>query len=63
MRSGNFDVALEANCQSVVNPLPTSADTCRSRSIAENYGKFEDPQTVEIYKRCCTRPTWPSSAR
>jgi peptide/nickel transport system substrate-binding protein len=50
MRSGKFDVVLEANCHSVVNPpmdvqkmLPSSVDS-------ENYGGYEDPKEVQIYE-------------
>jgi peptide/nickel transport system substrate-binding protein len=51
MRSGNFDVVLEGNCQNVVNPL---ADIGKylPRSISNsNYGYFDDQTEVDLYNR------------
>jgi peptide/nickel transport system substrate-binding protein len=51
MRSANFDVVLEANCVSVVNPL-TDVQKYLPRSVfPENYGNFEDPAEVAIFDK------------
>ena len=42
MRTGNFDVSLEANCQSVVNPLLDVQKYLPHTVCTENYGNYED---------------------
>ncbi|MGE0223046.1 MAG: ABC transporter substrate-binding protein [Acetobacteraceae bacterium] len=49
MRSGNFTVALEANCQFVVNPVADVARWMPYDYEQENYGGFLDPTMKEIY--------------
>ena len=44
MRSGNFDVALEGNCQSVVNPVLDVSKYLPPSVFTEQYGNFEDPE-------------------
>jgi peptide/nickel transport system substrate-binding protein len=45
--SGNFDVTVEFNCQSIVNPL---ADTSKFRDDAgDQYGRFKDPELTKMY--------------
>jgi peptide/nickel transport system substrate-binding protein len=47
LENGGFDVALEFNCQSVVNPL---VDTSKFRPDAgEQYGGFTDPELIKLY--------------
>jgi peptide/nickel transport system substrate-binding protein len=49
MRSGNFDVVLAGNCQSVVNPL---IDVQRYLPTYEaNYGQFEDQPAIDLYDK------------
>jgi peptide/nickel transport system substrate-binding protein len=49
MRSGNFDVVLAGNCQSLVNPL---LDVQRYLpTYNANYGQFEDQPLVDLYDR------------
>jgi peptide/nickel transport system substrate-binding protein len=49
MRQGNFDVVLNGNFQSVVNPL---LDVQRYLpNYAANYGQFEDRQEVALYDK------------
>jgi peptide/nickel transport system substrate-binding protein len=49
MRSGNFDVVLSGNCQSVVNPL---LDVQRYLpSYNANYGQFEDRTEMDLYNQ------------
>ena len=40
---GDFDVAMEANCQSVVNPLLDIGKYLPHTVYTENYGNYEDP--------------------
>jgi peptide/nickel transport system substrate-binding protein len=51
MRSGNFDVTMEANCQSVVNPLLDVGKYLPSSVYTENYGGYQDDKEVEIYNK------------
>lgn len=51
MRSGEFDVALEANCQNVVNPIADVGRWLPHDVYRENYGHFTDPPMVDIYNR------------
>jgi peptide/nickel transport system substrate-binding protein len=48
LREGNFQVALEFNCQSVVNPLVDVA-TFRPDS-ASNYARFKDPELIRLHE-------------
>jgi peptide/nickel transport system substrate-binding protein len=47
LREGNFEVALEFNCQSVVNPL-VDVSTFRPDSES-NYGKFKDDELIKLH--------------
>jgi peptide/nickel transport system substrate-binding protein len=51
MRSGDFTVALEANCQNVVNPIADVGRWLPHEVYRENYGYFSDPEMVQIYDR------------
>src|SRR6266581_412430 len=51
MRSGNFDVALEGNCQSVVNPLLDVSKYQPSSVFTEQYGNFDDPAAIDLYQK------------
>ena len=57
MRSGDFTVALEANCQNVVNPIADVGRWLPHEVQRENYGYFADPQMVDIYNQMLRRPT------
>lgn len=47
LNAGNFDVALEFNCQSVVNPL---SDTSKFMPTdGAQYGKFQDDELVKLH--------------
>jgi peptide/nickel transport system substrate-binding protein len=47
LNAGNFDVTVEFNCQSIVNPL---VDVSRFRPDAgDQYGKFEDPELIKMH--------------
>jgi peptide/nickel transport system substrate-binding protein len=49
MRTGNFDVTMEANCQSVVNPPLDVAKYLPQKVFTENYGGYEDDREIELY--------------
>jgi peptide/nickel transport system substrate-binding protein len=49
LRSGNFEVALIANCHGVPNPLIDVQAYLPSSVYSGNYGYYEDPQEVALY--------------
>ncbi len=51
MRAGDFTVALEANCQNVVNPIADVSRWLPHEAESENYGYFSDPTQIDIYNR------------
>jgi peptide/nickel transport system substrate-binding protein len=51
MRGGNFDVVVEANCNSVVNPLLDVQKYLPHTVFNENYGNYEDQTEIDIYQK------------
>src|SRR5229473_2949577 len=51
LRSANFDVALEGNCQSVVNPVLDVSKYQPPPEFTEQYGNFDDRAAVELYQK------------
>jgi peptide/nickel transport system substrate-binding protein len=51
MRSGDFDVVVEANCNSIVNPVLATQKYLPRAKFAGNYGGFDDPEEVDIYEK------------
>jgi peptide/nickel transport system substrate-binding protein len=51
MRSGNFDVVVEANCNSVVNPLLDVQKYLPHAVFSENYGNYDDQPEIDLYQR------------
>jgi peptide/nickel transport system substrate-binding protein len=51
MRSGEFDIVVEANCNSVVNPVLDTQKYLPHDVFVENYGGFSDPEEVNIYNQ------------
>ena len=51
MRTGDFDVVVEANCNSVVNPVLDTQKYLPREKFAANYGGYSDPEEVDIYER------------
>ncbi|HYD07399.1 MAG TPA: ABC transporter substrate-binding protein, partial [Reyranella sp.] len=49
MRAGTFDVAVEANCQSVVNPVLDTGKYLPHKVFPDNYGYYDDPKSIELY--------------
>ena len=42
MRTGNFDVVVEANCNGVVNPVMDTQKYLPKKAFVENYGGYDD---------------------
>ena len=51
MRTGNFDVVLEANCNTIVNPLLDVQKFLPHSVFPENYGQFDDKESIDIYNK------------
>ena len=51
MRSGDFTVALYANCAHVVNPIADVGGWLPHEVHRENFGYFADPEQIDIYNR------------
>ncbi len=51
MRSHQFDVVVEASCQSVVNPVLDVQKYLPRSVFQENYGNYEDAKQIEIYNK------------
>ncbi len=62
MRTGNFDVVVEANCNGVVNPVMDTQKYLPKKAFVENYGGYDDQDLIDIYDKMFTRPTPPGSA-
>ena len=62
MRGGTFDVVLEANCVSVVNPVLDTGKYLPHKVFPENYGYYDDPKSIELYEKM-QRETDPARQR
>src|SRR6185312_10919271 len=51
MRSANFDVVVEANCNSIVNPVLDTQKYLPHDVFVENYGYYKDPTEAAIYDK------------
>lgn len=51
LRAGEFAVALQANCQNVVNPIADTGRYLPKEFYTENFSYHENPVQVEIYNR------------
>ena len=49
LNSGAFDVTMDFNCQSVVNPLIDTAKLMPSNRANDQYGNFEDAELEKLY--------------
>jgi peptide/nickel transport system substrate-binding protein len=56
LRSGNFDVTVDFNCQGVVNPPLDTAKYLPASVYTENYGQYEDPKSIELYNKMLHEP-------
>ena len=59
LRTGNFEVALIANCHGVPNPLIDVQAYLPSSIYSANYGYYEDPQEVDLYNRMLRETDFP----
>jgi peptide/nickel transport system substrate-binding protein len=62
MRTGNFDVTMEANCQSVVNPPLDVAKYLPHTVFSDNFGGYEDQTEIDLYNKML-RETDPTKQR
>src|SRR5215472_15732878 len=62
MRGGNFDVTLEGNCQSVINPVLDVQKYLPRSVFTENYGNYEDQHEIDLYQ-AMLRETDPAKQR
>src|SRR5580704_13167350 len=51
LRHGTFDVTVDFNCQSVVNPLMDIAKFLPHTVYPENYGGYEDQKEIDLYQQ------------
>ena len=51
LRNATFDVAVDFNCQSVVNPLLDVGKFLPRSVYAENYGNYEDQKEIDLYQQ------------
>lgn len=51
MRTGSFDVVVDANCQSVVNPALDTSKYLPQSVYPESYGGYEDAKSIELYNK------------
>ena len=56
MRSGNFDVVVEAPGYGIVNPLMDIQKFLPASVDAENYARYEDPTAVALYDKMLREP-------
>jgi peptide/nickel transport system substrate-binding protein len=51
LRSGDFAVAVDAECQNIVNPLLDGTKYLPHAVSSENYGNYDDPEEIAIYDK------------
>ncbi len=51
LRRGDFAVAIDAECQNIVNPLLDGTKYLPHSVSDANYGNYDDPEEIEIYDR------------
>jgi peptide/nickel transport system substrate-binding protein len=51
LRQGDFTVALDAECQNIVNPLLDGTKYLPHAVSTANYGNYDDPTEIDIYDR------------
>ena len=64
MRSGNFDVVVEANCQSMVNPLLDVRQVPAAHGLSpRTTANYEDQKEIELYQTDAARDRRREAAR
>jgi peptide/nickel transport system substrate-binding protein len=51
MRAGDFTVALEANCQNIVNPIADTGRYLQHELYSENFAYHDDPVQAALYDK------------
>jgi peptide/nickel transport system substrate-binding protein len=51
MRSGSFEVVVDASCNSVVNPLLDVQKYLPRAVFSENYGNYDDGPEIDLYQK------------
>jgi peptide/nickel transport system substrate-binding protein len=51
LRQGEFDTALDGECQNIVNPLLDGTKYLPHTVTSSNFGNYEDPAEIELYDR------------
>jgi peptide/nickel transport system substrate-binding protein len=51
LRNGDFAVAIDAECQNIVNPLLDGTKYLPHSVSDANYGNYDDPTEIDIYNR------------
>ncbi|HWB51519.1 MAG TPA: ABC transporter substrate-binding protein [Stellaceae bacterium] len=51
IRSGDFGIALDGDCQTVVNPLLDGTKYLPHSVSPYNFGKYDDPEEIALYDR------------
>ncbi|HUB12575.1 MAG TPA: ABC transporter substrate-binding protein [Acetobacteraceae bacterium] len=51
LRQGDFAVAIDAECQNIVNPLLDGTKYLPHKVSDENYGNYDDPEEIDLYNR------------
>lgn len=51
LRKGDFAVAVDAECQNIVNPLLDGTKYLPHTVSSANYGNYEDPEEISIYDK------------
>jgi peptide/nickel transport system substrate-binding protein len=62
MRTGSFEVVMEANCNGVVNPLMDTQKYLPTKAYALNYGGYDDQVLIDTYEKLL-RETDPAGQR
>jgi peptide/nickel transport system substrate-binding protein len=56
LRGGDFTVAIDAECQNIVNPLLDGTKYLPRTVSDANYGNYDDPAEIELYERMVRQP-------
>ena len=56
LRRGDFAVAIDAECQNIVNPLLDGTKYLPRGVSDANYGNYDDPEEIQLYDRMLREP-------
>ena len=60
LRRGDFSVAIDAECQNIVNPLLDGTKYLPHTVSSANYGNFDDKTEIDIYDRMLRETDFPT---